>query len=529
MRSTRKVRGGSAATIARKDVNQTEGRTVRTPLLAISMFSAALLARPVQAAPVHFISSNGAWGSFGNWNPSRVPLPADDAIVDFFNGSPGRATVNVDVGAVTSASISNGDTVAFLNGGTLLVGSGGVFVGKNNTAGILTLINPNPINFYQAGVTVTGPLHVGYLSGVGTISQNDGTVTLASGLYIGSDPDTTSAFGSAGTYNFGGAGWLKGIDIHVGGASRSVGTFNISGGNVTANELHAGFSGAGFINQSAGKVTISQEIDLESPIASAYTLSGGFLTCPYLNLSGAAPVFNYNGGTLSLGNVNFVIHDCRLNVLAGTHKVLSISSLRMGDPNFEVAGVVDLNDNSMTMPNSQANRTQVLRDLRSAYNNGAWNGQGITSTVAANSPTHSTALGYDSRFSLVVKYTYYGDSDLNGIIDFDDYAHIDNGFNTGGSDWLHGDFDYNGHVDFDDFSLIDRAFNTQSGTLRRAMAYLDGSDRGDDGMNQPALRLVQQHFARFGDVYATSFLSGVPEPGALTLLALGPILFRRRR
>ena len=76
---------------------------------------------------------------------------------------------------------------------------------------------------------------------------------------------------------------------------------------------------------------------------------------------------------------------------------------------------------------------------------------------------------------MLVKYTYNGDADLNGVVNFDDYSRTDAGFNSGGSDWFHGDFDYNGHVDFDDYSLIDSAFNTQSGTLRRAMSYLDGS------------------------------------------------------
>ena len=60
-----------------------------------------------------------------------------------------------------------------------------------------------------------------------------------------------------------------------------------------------------------------------------------------------------------------------------------------------------------------------------------------------------------------MKYTYYGDTDFNGLVNFDDYARIDAGFNNGGNDWFEGDFDYNGVVNFDDYSLIDLAFNTQ--------------------------------------------------------------------
>jgi hypothetical protein len=54
-----------------------------------------------------------------------------------------------------------------------------------------------------------------------------------------------------------------------------------------------------------------------------------------------------------------------------------------------------------------------------------------------------------------------GDSDLSGLIDFDDYSHIDNGFNNHLTGWSNGDFDGNGVIDFDDYSLIDLNFNTQ--------------------------------------------------------------------
>ena len=64
-----------------------------------------------------------------------------------------------------------------------------------------------------------------------------------------------------------------------------------------------------------------------------------------------------------------------------------------------------------------------------------------------------------------MKYTYDGDTDFNGIVNFDDYARIDSGFNNGGSTWFQGDFDLNGTVNFDDYSLIDLAFNTQGTPL----------------------------------------------------------------
>ena len=67
--------------------------------------------------------------------------------------------------------------------------------------------------------------------------------------------------------------------------------------------------------------------------------------------------------------------------------------------------------------------------------------------------------------SLLIKYTYYGDADFNGKVNFDDYVRTDNGFNNHRNHWVNGDYDGNGQVNFDDYVLIDLAFNTQGATL----------------------------------------------------------------
>ena len=72
--------------------------------------------------------------------------------------------------------------------------------------------------------------------------------------------------------------------------------------------------------------------------------------------------------------------------------------------------------------------------------------------------------------------TDYGDSDLNGQVDFDDYAHIDNGFNNGSPVGRTATSTATGSINFDDYALIDLAFNSQDGSLARAMSFLDGSD-----------------------------------------------------
>jgi len=128
-----------------------------------------------------------------------------------------------------------------------------------------------------------------------------------------------------------------------------------------------------------------------------------------------------------------------------------------------------------------------------------------------------------------------GDTDFNGVIDFDDYSRTDNGFNTQNGagfvqSWSRGDFDSNGVVDFDDYSLIDFAFNHQGGSLQRALAWLNGE--AVDRMDTPELKKVVEHFSEFGEPYAAAFnLAAVPEPNSVTatLAIVGAALSRRRR
>lgn len=227
----------------------------------------------------------------------------------------------------------------------------------------------------------------------------------------------------------------------------------------------------------------------------------------------------------------------------------NVSRVASLDVNLD-RGTLDLNDNDLICDPQFGGSPYLLMRiyLSKGRSGGTWTGDGVTSTAAANDPTHTTTLGllsgaqykqiygpgatFDgfavSNDAAIVKYTCYGDSDFNGIVNFDDYARIDAGFNAGGNMWFQGDFDNNNQINFDDYSLIDLAFNTQSGTLVRAMDYLEGEDRSLRGMDGAALRMVVDHFDQFGTAYATSFLSSVPEPTQLSWV-LGTVALARKR
>jgi hypothetical protein len=241
-------------------------------------------------------------------------------------------------------------------------------------------------------------------------------------------------------------------------------------------------------------------------------------------------------------------------------------TLEAGQATLTSSGVIDLNDNDMIIRSSQS--AQTTQFIRTARNGGLWNQAGITSTAAKNNPQHNTTLGVLSgaeysganggttQFNgrtiapsdTLVKYTYYGDTDFNGKVNFDDYVRTDNGFNGHLSGWLNGDFDGNGVVNFDDYVLIDLAFNTQTGTLGRVVDGLragPAEDRqivsagmsaelasaSDPARAHMAMTMVEQHAAQFGDGYVNSLLTrAVPEPASgLSLLAIGTLGSALRR
>ena len=65
---------------------------------------------------------------------------------------------------------------------------------------------------------------------------------------------------------------------------------------------------------------------------------------------------------------------------------------------------------------------------------------------------------------MLVKYTLFGDTNLDGTVNGSDYGRVDAGFNGHLTGWANGDLNYDGTVDGSDYTLIDNAFNTQGGT-----------------------------------------------------------------
>jgi hypothetical protein len=67
--------------------------------------------------------------------------------------------------------------------------------------------------------------------------------------------------------------------------------------------------------------------------------------------------------------------------------------------------------------------------------------------------------------AVIVKYTYAGDSNLDGVITGDDYFNIDSAFPQNLHGYFYGDFNFDGVITGDDYFLIDSNFPAQGAPL----------------------------------------------------------------
>jgi hypothetical protein len=196
--------------------------------------------------------------------------------------------------------------------------------------------------------------------------------------------------------------------------------------------------------------------------------------------------------------------------------VLTASALSFAGATNNWQGTLDLAGNDLVVYNGD------LNNIANQLKTGLHGSGGIASTTAAQDTTHMTTLGYriggiafdglnTTTADMLVKYTYNGDADLNGVINGADYQQIDNGFGQHLTGWFNGDFNYDGVIDGTDYSLIDNTFNQISAS-------------GASPLSLIATRAVTS--SDFGELSRT-----VPEPKTLGLLGIGAIglLGQRRR
>ncbi len=399
---------------------------------------------------------------------------------------------NLGVGGVSTHTINNTALTTY---------SGQLSIGGFIKAGNGTLVFAGNNIYNGLGTVSAGVLRVTHSNGLGTpLAQtivNSGAALEMTNNALSSEPVT-----------------ISGTGISSGGAIRST-------------------SG----NNSLGPITLAA--------ASSVAVDAGTLTVG--NVGGAFDLTKSGPGTLNASRyrVNaLTVSEGTAAVTPGRDAVNKVS-ITTGALAITPGASLDLGENDLIARSSTLTAIQSL--IVAARNGGAWDQPGLTSNAARDRVPKITGLGLMSgadhianigatfdgvtvaASDVLVRYTYYGDTDFNGIVNFDDYSRIDAGFNNTRSGWINGDFDLNDVVNFDDYALADLAFNEQDGTIARAASFLDGSDPSMRGMDSPALQKVVEHFAEFGAPYAGGFLNAVPEPTSSVTVVVGAVVLQRRR
>jgi len=477
----------------------------------------------------------------------------------------GNTTISLSNGARLSAAAMNlgqntsGFTDITADGPTTVMTSTGVGAGTGSwvTSNNLGAVSPSTVR-----LTVRN----------GATASLGGNLWGSGGLTNGNGGVSTFAVQSGGKLNVGGFVILSDpsaaqshMTITGANSQLSVGTSLLVGGNGTVT------GGTASVTITDGAVATVNALTIVYPNSTATigtgTLKGTLTNNPsgtYVDgtLTFNAGTFN-TVGTLGVGGSVLLSNAGRAaNGTASNKKMVEA-----GNVDLETSGVIDLNDNDMLIHDTTAGARQKYEGyVRTARNGGLWNMPGITSTAAKNALPKNKNLGVISGGEYIaggntlfngkavvasdtlVKFTFNGDTDLNGKVDFDDYSHTDNGFNNHRTGWFNGDFDYNGTVDFDDYSLIDQAFNTQGAVILNI---------GDGGLAGPAgdrkivrsinnLNLAEMMASEVGIGlsadkslgYGTATtiggtgsgnLNAVPEPATLGVIGIGMLGAMRRR
>ncbi|MEI8195241.1 MAG: dockerin type I domain-containing protein, partial [Phycisphaerae bacterium] len=254
------------------------------------------------------------------------------------------------------------------------------------------------------------------------------------------------------------------------GAPLSAGPITLTGSSGGLNTLSViGISTADSFGLTSGSLTHGTDPVLNFSHISTVNLGTGIYSVAGdlngLNLTANAGTSITLNATNHLGTVTLA-SGATVQLAAGLNKVLVVGTMTLAS-----GAVLDVADNSLIC--TTADLTTVRNWLK--------NGQIHSSLSLGNLPV--TTLGYlgggvynslnpampvdgytVQSTDIVVRYTYSGDTNLDGKIDAVDFAQIDVAFLRGmtNAGWINGDVNYDGLVTAADFALINNAYPQQT-------------------------------------------------------------------
>ena len=282
-------------------------------------------------------------------------------------------------------------------------------------------------------------------------------------------------------------------------------TLGTSGSNITATKNGTTLSFAGVTTIFAQGTPGDDVLQINGSIPHQLTFGNGnglgdalkvLSSTHNVPLDLANPIRNVHVTVNAGANINFAATqrlasltvNGQANLAAGGRKVIVTNALAVGG-----SGKLDLADNDLLLdyaagapdPLGTFNGTSydgVMGLLASGYMGGsgivsttAGTTQGVTGLAAADpadvfflSGTQTTL--YEGQTvdasAVLIKYTYVGDTNLDGAIDGADYGQIDNWVQfPGASGYANGDFNYDGIIDGADYGMIDNSIQLQGAPL----------------------------------------------------------------
>jgi len=307
------------------------------------------------------------------------------------------------------------------------------------------------------------------MSNIGSISYDDkngndvitasGSTPLTIAGGTGSDTLTVNS-GANATFNWGvNSGTLTAANAGTLTVNSGTGNPNLTIGGAGTSTVNLGVGTTTAVLNGAGGVALNPGTG-----STNLTVNGGTATIAANTTAGIRKVSFSN---LSIGAGATVV-----GAGSSAHANRSVLAVAAGGLSVNATGALDLNDNDLIL-NFTAGQGVAAFNLVNGYaktglQNGGnfdWLGKGIRSTKASVDPVGATALGVVSNLDvgyglfdginvadgneILVKYTYYGDTDVNGLVDVNDVS--DFAFGSG-TNWVSGDFDYTGTVTGDDVS-----------------------------------------------------------------------------
>jgi hypothetical protein len=166
---------------------------------------------------------------------------------------------------------------------------------------------------------------------------------------------------------------------------------------------------------------------------------------------------------------------------AGEARVRLGAPQRLGALSIGGGGALDVNGHALVIDyTGDSPIASIAALLASGHANGAWTGDGINwsagdATTFAVGYAEATDLftSFPSSFvglqvddtSVVIRPTRYGDADLDGAVNLNDFNRLAASFGLTSRSWSQGDFNYDATTNLSDFNLLAANFGASLASL----------------------------------------------------------------